>query len=223
MSSQDRILESVPKSVPVTTTRFRPPKKNIPQTKARTGCPAAARCAITSRQHNPVPPMPLDELDVHARIRFIAETGTPELYLHYTAVVLNNEMWRETLASIPYERRLLLMPKCLRIEDKCPAPFDEFGLLCKQCGLCTIRGLPERGRAPRLRRAGRGGLRRRHVAYSDRQDRGHRRHQSCLRRVGANVPLRRGCRHPVESPFRCCRTTASTPPSTTTGCGITFI
>ncbi|MGH8631349.1 MAG: polyprenyl synthetase family protein, partial [Burkholderiales bacterium] len=27
--------------------------------------------------------------------------------------------------------------------DKCPAPFDEFGLLCKQCGLCTIQDLQE--------------------------------------------------------------------------------
>ncbi len=30
-----------------------------------------------------------------------------------------------------------------RVEDKCPAPFDEFGLLCKQCGLCTIQELQE--------------------------------------------------------------------------------
>jgi geranylgeranyl pyrophosphate synthase len=40
---------------------------------------------------------------------------------------------------VPYEKRLLLMPKCLRVESKCPAPFDEFGLLCKQCGLCSIQ------------------------------------------------------------------------------------
>jgi geranylgeranyl pyrophosphate synthase len=29
----------------------------------------------------------------------------------------------------------------MRVEAKCPAPFDEFGLLCKQCGLCTIQDL----------------------------------------------------------------------------------
>jgi geranylgeranyl pyrophosphate synthase len=50
-------------------------------------------------------------------------------------------MWRETLATVPFERRLLLLPKCLRVESKCPAPFDEFGLLCKQCGLCSIQDL----------------------------------------------------------------------------------
>jgi geranylgeranyl diphosphate synthase, type II len=127
----------LPKPVPVTTTRFRQPKKNIPQTKPERD---AVRAMIRDyiERVNPVPPMPLDELEVHARV-ILAETGLEEIYLHYTAVCLNNEMWSETLASIPYERRLLLMPKCLRVEDKCPAPFDEFGLLCKQCGLCTIQ------------------------------------------------------------------------------------
>ncbi|MEZ5323942.1 MAG: polyprenyl synthetase family protein [Verrucomicrobiales bacterium] len=128
---------ALPKTVPITTTRVRPPKKNIPQTKAeRDALLAAIRNYV--EVYNPVPPMPQDELEVHAR-KIHEQTGTPEIYLHYTAVCLNNEMWRETLASIPYERRLLLMPKCLRVEDKCPAPFDEFGLLCKQCGLCTIQ------------------------------------------------------------------------------------
>ena len=129
---------SIPKPVPVTTTRFRPPKKNIPQTKVeRDHFLQTIRNYV--EKENPVPPMPVDELDVHAR-KILAELGYEgdETYLHYTAVCLNNEMWRETLAEIPYERRLLLMPKCLRVEDKCPAPFDEFGLLCKQCGLCSI-------------------------------------------------------------------------------------
>tara|TARA_R110002096_G_scaffold253095_7_gene446007 strand:- start:419 stop:2098 length:1680 start_codon:yes stop_codon:yes gene_type:complete len=119
-------------------TRFRPPKKNIPQTKLeRDKFLQEIRNYI--EQVNPVPPMPLDELEVHAKT-ILTKLGYEgeDTYLHYTAVCLNNEMWRETLAEIPYERRLLLMPKCLRVEDKCPAPFDEFGLLCKQCGLCSI-------------------------------------------------------------------------------------
>lgn len=131
----------VPKPVPVTTTRFRPPKKNIPQTKTeRDALLAYIRQYV--EQYNPVPPMPLDELENHAK-KILAETGFDEIYLHYTAVTLNNEMWRETLAEIPYEKRLLLMPKCLRVEEKCPAPFDEFGLLCKQCGLCSIQDFQE--------------------------------------------------------------------------------
>jgi len=128
----------VPKTVPVTTTRFRPPKKNLPQTKAERDALLRLIRSYVESEHL-VPPMPLDELEVHAR-GLLRESGyDDDTYLHYTAVCLNNEAWRETLAAIPYERRLLLMPKCLRVEDKCPAPFDEFGLLCKQCGLCTIQ------------------------------------------------------------------------------------
>ncbi len=58
-------------------------------------------------------------------------------------MLLNSEVWREQLATVPYERRLLLLPKCLRVEDKCPAPFDDFGLLCKRCGLCSIQELQD--------------------------------------------------------------------------------
>ena len=136
MSSSHIQAVKLPAIVPFTTTRLRPPKKNIPQTKPERDALLACIRDYVERE-NPVPPMPQDELEIHAR-KVLADTNTDETYLYYTAVVLNNEMWRETLATIPYDRRLLLMPKCLRIEDKCPAPFDEFGLLCKQCGLCTI-------------------------------------------------------------------------------------
>lgn len=127
----------LPKSAPVTTTRFRPPKKNIPQTKTeRDALLKYVRDYV--EKENLVPPMPLDELGEHA-VKVLEDCGfDKELYRDYCGVLIANEAWRETLATIPYERRLLLMPKCLRVEEKCPAPFDEFGLLCKQCGLCTI-------------------------------------------------------------------------------------
>jgi len=143
MSSSLETIQTVkvPKPVPVTTTRFRSPKKNIPQTKAeRDKLLAHIRQYI--EKENPVPPMPIDELEVHAKT-ILKDIGYDSIYLHYTAVTLNNEMWRETLAEIPFEKRLLLMPKCLRVEEKCPAPFDEFGLLCKQCGLCSIQDFQE--------------------------------------------------------------------------------
>ena len=89
----------VPAPVPVSTTRFRPPKKNIPQTRPDRDRVLAAIRDYVERE-NPVPPMPLDDLEVHARV-ILAKTGLDEIYLHYTAVCLNNEMWRETLATIP--------------------------------------------------------------------------------------------------------------------------
>ena len=119
--------------------RFRPPKQNIPQTPAeRNRVLQAVRHYVA--EYNPVPPLPVEQLKEHAD-RLMGLIKVEPAYRDYVGVLLNNEMWRETLAAVPYERRLLLLPKCLRVESKCPAPFDEFGLLCKQCGLCTIQDL----------------------------------------------------------------------------------
>ncbi len=119
--------------------RFRTPKKNIPQTPfERTMILQTVRDYVA--EHRPVPPMPMPQLKEHADI-LIARLRIDPVYRDYVGVLLSNEMWRESLASVPFERRLLLLPKCMRVEAKCPAPFDEFGLLCKQCGLCTIQDL----------------------------------------------------------------------------------
>jgi geranylgeranyl pyrophosphate synthase len=82
----------------------------------------------------------MDELRSHA-VTIVQGSKVDDIYTDYVGILVNNEAWRETLAAIPYDRRLLLLPKCLRVEDQCPAPFDEFGLLCKQCGLCSIQDL----------------------------------------------------------------------------------
>lgn len=128
---------SIPKHV--VQQRFRTPKHNIPQTALqRNHILQAVRHYVA--EFNPVPPLPVEELKVHAD-RVVAMVKCDPIYRDYIGVLLNNEMWREPLARVPFERRLLLLPKCLRVESKCPAPFDEFGLLCKQCGLCTIQDL----------------------------------------------------------------------------------
>jgi geranylgeranyl pyrophosphate synthase len=124
---------------PVPTQRFRVPKKNIPQTPIERSH-ILERCRAYVAEHQPVPPLPADDLKIHANL-LVEELGCDPLYRDYVGVLLSNEMWREQLAGVPFERRLLLLPKCLRVESKCPAPFDEFGLLCKQCGLCSIQDL----------------------------------------------------------------------------------
>ena len=124
---------------PVPTQRFRQPKKNIPQTPFERSH-ILERCRAYVAEQQPVPPLPQEELKVHADL-LVAQLGLDPIHRDYVGVLLNNEMWREQLAGVPFERRLLLLPKCLRVENKCPAPFDEFGLLCKQCGLCSIQDL----------------------------------------------------------------------------------
>ncbi|MEQ8764702.1 MAG: polyprenyl synthetase family protein, partial [Planctomycetota bacterium] len=87
-----------------------------------------------------VPPLTFDQLLQHAS-GLCESAGLEPLYRDYLAVILNNEAWRDELAHVPFEKRLLLVPKCLRVEEHCPAPFDEFGMLCKECGLCSIEDL----------------------------------------------------------------------------------
>jgi geranylgeranyl pyrophosphate synthase len=119
----------------------RPPQATIPQTKQERDW-LKALVELYVRETAPVPPMPIEELRQHAEA--VVERGTvPAQYRDYAAVLVNNAAWRDALAGIPYNRRLLLLPKCLRVESKCPAPFDEFGLLCKRCGLCSIQDLQE--------------------------------------------------------------------------------
>ncbi|MCF7817052.1 MAG: polyprenyl synthetase family protein [Kiritimatiellales bacterium] len=91
-----------------------------------------AACAYVAR-HQLVPPLSMEELRDHA-----SRITHHSSLIDYAMVLLNNEVWRETVASIPYERRLLLLPQCLRDFKHCPAEIDEFGLLCEECGRCNI-------------------------------------------------------------------------------------
>ena len=117
----------------------RAPQANIPATLAERQALRRVVEAYVERE-SPVPPLSMEELRRHTAIA-LERDAVDARYHEYAAVLLNNHVWRESLAAVPYERRLLLMPKCLRVEDKCPAPFDELGLLCKQCGLCSIQDL----------------------------------------------------------------------------------
>ena len=121
----------------------RKPQDNIPQTRwEREGLKQVVSTYVNSRAVPFTPPLVMDELRTGAE-ELVRLANVDPMYRDYLGVLLNNEVWREHLAAVPYERRLLLLPKCLRVEDQCPAPFDEFGLLCKQCGLCSIQDLQE--------------------------------------------------------------------------------
>lgn len=89
------------------------------------------------RRNRLVPPLSLNELDEHCR-KVLAEAGSPQEWRDFVAVLINNEVWRDILAGVPFEKRLLLMPRCLRPVDRCPARMDSLGLLCQECGGCDI-------------------------------------------------------------------------------------
>ncbi len=87
-----------------------------------------------------VPPVPLEELRAHAEtIR--AALACPPAWSDAILLLLHNALWRDAFAAVPFERRLLLLPKCLRPEADCPAGFDALGLRCERCGACSLDAL----------------------------------------------------------------------------------
>ncbi|MGD9128215.1 MAG: DUF116 domain-containing protein, partial [Planctomycetia bacterium] len=85
---------------------------------------------------------PLDRgrLEPEAR-RVLGELGLDDAYLAWTMVILGSEFWSDQVAGIPFQRRLLLLPHCLRNVETCPARFNELGLLCQNCGACRLSDL----------------------------------------------------------------------------------
>ena len=71
----------------------------------------------------------------------LAGLNLPEQYLGWTMVALASAFWHDQVAAVPCNRRLLLLPDCLRNEEACPAEFDATGLLCRDCGACGLSDL----------------------------------------------------------------------------------
>ena len=112
------------------------PQENVPQSKdQREFLLETVRRYVAKEK--PVTPLSLAELRVHCD-KVLDIAGMDKKYTDFAAVLINNEAWRKTVASVPYERRLLLLPKCIRDHEKCQGQFDDVGLICAHCGNCII-------------------------------------------------------------------------------------
>jgi len=110
--------------------------KLVPETKAqREGL--RARCAEVASRLDKSRPIGKDELESIAR-RTLDEAHLAEGFLGWTMVTLATSFWREQVAGVPYERRLFLLPHCLKHAEGCPAEYDDYGLDCRRCGACSI-------------------------------------------------------------------------------------
>lgn len=56
----------------------------------------------------------------------------------FAILMCSNELWRPYFEATPYNRRLLLLPQCLRHKNTCEAIIDELGLICTGCDHCPI-------------------------------------------------------------------------------------
>src|SRR5262245_34144850 len=96
---------NLPRAVPMLPER--PPQANIPQTSAeREGMRVNVQRYVAANRDRLVPPLVLDELRTLTG-DLIARSGADPKYRDYAGVLLNNEIWREQLATVPFERRLL--------------------------------------------------------------------------------------------------------------------
>jgi geranylgeranyl diphosphate synthase, type II len=86
------------------------------------------------------PPLAFEELQEYA-VEIIEKYGLSSKSHDLVAVYLNNELWRPILSTIPYERRILILPQCLADSEVCSAETDIYGLICEKCGNCSICSL----------------------------------------------------------------------------------
>ncbi|MDR2754884.1 MAG: polyprenyl synthetase family protein [Planctomycetaceae bacterium] len=61
-----------------------------------------------------------------------------EQFLAWSMVLIGSRTWRNQVLSIPFGRRLLLLPHCMRSAEHCPAKYDSSGLCCEFCGACEL-------------------------------------------------------------------------------------
>jgi geranylgeranyl pyrophosphate synthase len=88
-------------------------------------------------------PFTRHELEQHGR-KLLTQLGQPEKYLGFAMVMIGNFFWKKQFLSLPFNRRMLLLPHCLKHADGCPADYDEFGLDCEKCGACSIADYKKR-------------------------------------------------------------------------------
>jgi len=92
------------------------------------------------RMHPAFPPASWEDLSVMARA-LTKQHALEERYLGFVMLCCGNAVWHPIVGAVPFERRILLLPQCLKNSRVCRAEVDEFGLLCNECGKCTIAGL----------------------------------------------------------------------------------
>lgn len=71
----------------------------------------------------------------------IEGSGYDRSYQGFIIVLISNEIWRPFVAATPFNRRLLLLPQCLKNNQKCQGSLDDLGLICNGCKSCSLDSL----------------------------------------------------------------------------------
>jgi len=84
-----------------------------------------------------LPPVGFERLQELAS-KLLKSLQLDQEYLDFAIVLCGNEVWREVISAVPFNRRLLLLPQCLKDSKSCQGTSDDLGLLCAGCKGCQI-------------------------------------------------------------------------------------
>lgn len=117
--------------------------KSIPESKAQREVIRKAAVEVAARLPRNRPPN--KQVLFAAATELLTPLGYDHTYVGFAMVLINNEYWREEFAGVPFEKRLFLMPHCLKQAENCTAKMDDVQLHCNNCGLCSIADLNQVG------------------------------------------------------------------------------
>ncbi len=92
------------------------------------------RCAVELGRDKP---LALEELERLAQ-GVLNKLELDKTFLGFAMVEVDNAFWRDQFAALPYDRRVLLLPHCLRDAARCRGTYDALGLTCAGCGSCLL-------------------------------------------------------------------------------------
>ncbi len=122
-----------------------PPKENVRLLIREAAAQKAAQLRAASEEYLQAPPEREQLLQWAEELR--REHDWPRAWLGFIMVALDNALWQREYAAVPYQRRLLLLPKCLSAADKCAGWLDAEGLHCAGCGQCALHSLKSEAEA----------------------------------------------------------------------------
>lgn len=88
---------------------------------------------------NILPPVSYESLSGFAALLLEKHSWDKNLKA-FVMVCCGNSIWRPVVGVVPYNRRILLLPHCLKNSRLCKGKQDGIGLLCSECGNCNISG-----------------------------------------------------------------------------------
>ncbi len=100
---------------------------------------APPRRTKRTRLREAIETLPLEKNVTRKRLEELAHSLVDDdSHLAWTMVLIGSHFWRDRVRAIPHEKRLLLLPHCMRNTARCPAAFTADGLLCENCGKCEL-------------------------------------------------------------------------------------